>query len=59
MNLTEEFILKYVNERVIEGKKITGGVSFADTFPMTASGKVKNVELRKLAREIHDNKTAI
>ncbi|KAL7013479.1 hypothetical protein ACKWTF_015415 [Chironomus riparius] len=48
-DLTEEFIVNFVNRRVIEEKRISGGVHFVDKFPMTPSGKVLNQELKKLA----------
>ncbi|XP_070507513.1 uncharacterized protein [Chironomus tepperi] len=48
-DLTEEFIVNFVNAKVIEEKKITGGVHFVDKFPMTPSGKVLNRELKKIA----------
>ncbi|KAL7013478.1 hypothetical protein ACKWTF_015414 [Chironomus riparius] len=48
-DLTEEFIVNFVNGRVIEQKRITGGVHFVDKFPMTPSGKVLNRELKKIA----------
>ncbi|XP_070507519.1 probable 4-coumarate--CoA ligase 3 [Chironomus tepperi] len=48
-DLTEEFIVNFVNAKVIEEKKISGGVHFVDRFPMTPTGKVMNRELKKLA----------
>ncbi|XP_070504880.1 probable 4-coumarate--CoA ligase 3 [Chironomus tepperi] len=48
-DLTEEFIVNFVNEKVIDEKKISGGVHFVDKFPMTPSGKVLNRELKKMA----------
>ncbi|XP_070507516.1 probable 4-coumarate--CoA ligase 3 [Chironomus tepperi] len=48
-DLTEEFIVNFVNGKVIDEKKISGGVYFIDRFPMTPSGKVLNRELKKIA----------
>jgi len=48
-DLTEEFIANFVNLKVIEQKRITGGVHFVDKFPMTSTGKVLNRELKKMA----------
>ncbi|XP_070504886.1 acyl-CoA synthetase 7-like [Chironomus tepperi] len=48
-DLTEEFIVNFVNGKVIEEKKISGGVHFVDRFPMTPTGKVLNRELKKIA----------
>ena len=53
VELTEEFVMNYVNSRVIEAKRITGGVQFVDKFPLTPSGKVLNRELKEVAKEIH------
>ncbi|XP_070504931.1 probable 4-coumarate--CoA ligase 3 [Chironomus tepperi] len=48
-DLTEEYIVNYVNGKVIDEKKISGGVHFVNKFPMTPSGKVLNRELKKIA----------
>ncbi|KAL7013480.1 hypothetical protein ACKWTF_015416 [Chironomus riparius] len=55
-DLTEEFIVNFVNGRVIEQKRITGGVHFVDKFPMTPSGKVLNRELIKMASLVTKSK---
>ncbi|KAL7013476.1 hypothetical protein ACKWTF_015412 [Chironomus riparius] len=55
-DLTEEFIVNFVNRRVIEQKNITGGVHFVDKFPMIPSGKVLNRELKKMAVAMHQKK---
>lgn len=54
-NLTEKKIEEIVHEKVIEQKKITGGVHFVEKFPYTATGKVKIEEMKKMAREIYEN----
>lgn len=48
-DLNEEKILKFVHDKVIDAKKIRGGVHFIDSFPLTPSGKVKKNELKNLA----------
>ena len=53
VDLTEEFVMNFVNERVIDAKRITGGVKFVDKFPLTPSGKIMNRELKRIAEEIH------
>jgi len=53
VELTEEFVMNYVNERVIEAKRITGGVQFVDKFPMTPSGKILNRKLKEIAKQIN------
>lgn len=50
--ITEEEILEYVNSRVIDAKKLRGGVHFVDSFPQTPSGKVKKVDMKKIAENI-------
>ncbi|XP_070508337.1 uncharacterized protein [Chironomus tepperi] len=54
--LTEEFVVDYVNRKLIEVKRITGGVQFVDSIPMTPSGKPLYREVKKIAVEIHENK---
>ncbi|KAL7014622.1 hypothetical protein ACKWTF_016033 [Chironomus riparius] len=56
VNLTEEFVMNYVNTKVIDGKRITGGVYFIEKFPLIPSGKVLSRELKKIATEINKNK---
>lgn len=54
--LNEEFIINYVKERVIEARRITGGVQFIDKFPMTPSNKILYRKLQEIAKEIHAQK---
>ncbi|CAG9811411.1 unnamed protein product [Chironomus riparius] len=56
IELTEEFVMNFVNSRVTEAKRITGGIYFVEAFPMTPSGKVLNRKLKELAMEIHAKK---
>jgi acyl-coenzyme A synthetase/AMP-(fatty) acid ligase len=56
VDLTEEFVLNYVNEKVNDAKQITGGVYFVVKFPSTPSGKVLIRELKKIAAEINKAK---
>lgn len=51
--LTEKFIIDYVNGKLIDVKKITGGVHFVDAIPLTPSGKALYREIKKIAAEIH------
>jgi acyl-coenzyme A synthetase/AMP-(fatty) acid ligase len=48
-SLTEDYVLEYVNNKVIDPKKIRGGVHFRKEFPLLASGKVNRIELKKIA----------
>ncbi|KAG5670854.1 hypothetical protein PVAND_001088 [Polypedilum vanderplanki] len=49
--ITEQEIEDYVRKRVIDQKRIRGGVHFVEKFPLTASGKVYRKELKNLAAE--------
>lgn len=49
--VTEQQVLDYVNEKVIEYKRIRGGVRFVKTLPLGLTGKVD----RKKARELVEN----
>lgn len=53
VELSEKFIENYVNEKVIDVKRIRGGVHFVKEFPLTPTGKVKNRELRETAEKIY------
>ena len=45
-NLQEEQIYEFVNERVVEYKRISGGIQFVESIPKTASGKILRRNLR-------------
>jgi acyl-CoA synthetase (AMP-forming)/AMP-acid ligase II len=49
--LTEDFILKFVNDRVMDQKRLRGGVHFVLTFPLGLTGKVDRLKMRKMAQE--------
>lgn len=51
-NVNEQDIVDFVHGKVIDAKKIRGGVHFVDSFPLTPSGKVKKNELKKVAEKI-------
>lgn len=44
--VTEEHIVKYVNDRVSSHKRLRGGVIFVDSIPKTPSGKILRRVLR-------------
>lgn len=52
-DLNEEIIISYVHSKVIDAKKLRGGVHFIDALPMTPSAKVKRAEVRKIAHDIY------
>lgn len=53
--LTEEFIKDYVEGKVIDAKKLRGGVYFRDAFPMTPSGKIQRNVVKKIAQKMYEN----
>lgn len=50
VDLTESHILDYVNGKVIDAKKLRGGVHFLDALPMTINGKVQKPAVKKIAQ---------
>lgn len=57
VTLSEEVIMRHVHSKVIDAKKLRGGVYFVDDFPMTPSGKIQRAAMRKVA-ENHYKKIA-
>ena len=51
--ISEEDVRNYVNEKVVHYKQLAGGVSFIDTIPRNAAGKI----LRKELLVLHGVKT--
>ncbi|KAG5670852.1 hypothetical protein PVAND_001086 [Polypedilum vanderplanki] len=49
-NITEDQIKIYVNERVIDQKKIRGDVHFVKSFPLGITGKVDRKKVREMAQ---------
>lgn len=49
--ISEEDIIDHVDSKVIDAKKIRGGVIFIEKFPMTPTGKVKKMELKKIVEK--------
>jgi acyl-coenzyme A synthetase/AMP-(fatty) acid ligase len=52
--LTEKFVKDYVDERVIDAKRIRGGVHFIKEFEMTPSGKVSKPKMKKIALDLEN-----
>ena len=48
--LAEDDVKKYIAERLIKYKRLTGGVKFVDTIPKSASGKILKRILREQAK---------
>ncbi|KAL7025587.1 hypothetical protein ACKWTF_013550 [Chironomus riparius] len=49
-NLQESFILDYVNKKVIDPKRIRGGVHIVDSFPLGLTQKVDRKAVREMAK---------
>ncbi|KXJ83386.1 hypothetical protein RP20_CCG006925 [Aedes albopictus] len=49
--LTEEQVVRLVEEQVSDHKRLRGGVFFFDAFPMSSTGKILRRELRKSLME--------
>lgn len=56
-DLREVDIENYVNERVIDAKRLRGGVHFVDAIPLTPSGKVLRRKAKEMAIKIHRSKS--
>lgn len=50
-DLSEKFIAEYVNKKVIDPKRIRGGVHIVETFPLGMTGKVDTKKLREIAKK--------
>ncbi|KAG5669218.1 hypothetical protein PVAND_017110 [Polypedilum vanderplanki] len=51
-DLNENFILNFVDSKVMEQRKIRGGVHFIDNFPLGRTGKIDKNILKMKAKEI-------
>lgn len=58
-DLTEKYVENYVSEKVEPSKRIRGGVHFVDSFPMTASGKIRKIEVRNWAQEMYEKSKSL
>ncbi|XP_055710982.1 probable 4-coumarate--CoA ligase 3 [Phlebotomus papatasi] len=47
--VTEEELMKFVEGKVMDYKKLRGGVYFVNEVPMTPSGKIRKMKVRELA----------
>ncbi|XP_044743979.1 4-coumarate--CoA ligase 2-like, partial [Chrysoperla carnea] len=47
-DVTGNEIVEFVNDRVADHQKLRGGVIFLDSLPMTPSGKIRRIDLKKL-----------
>ncbi|XP_053665949.1 uncharacterized protein LOC128715088 [Anopheles marshallii] len=50
-SVTEEQLIKHVEERVSKEKRLRGGVKFVEEIPKTASGKILRRTLRELVNQ--------
>ncbi len=51
----EKELVDFVAARVVEPKRLHGGVMFADSIPRNSVGKLLRREMRKWAQEKYDN----
>ncbi|KAL7025584.1 hypothetical protein ACKWTF_013547 [Chironomus riparius] len=54
-SLDKQFILNYVNDKVIDPKRIRGGVHIVDAFPLGMTGKVDRKKVKEMSGK-HGNK---
>ena len=47
-SLKEEELIRFVNDRLHEYKKIRGGLKFVDSIPRNPQGKILKAQLRAL-----------
>ncbi|XP_059622511.1 probable 4-coumarate--CoA ligase 3 [Phlebotomus argentipes] len=58
LSITEEDLIKLVEEQVSDYKRLRGGVFFLKEFPMTASGKIRRMQVRELAIDLYKEKNS-
>ncbi|XP_070502886.1 luciferin 4-monooxygenase-like [Chironomus tepperi] len=51
-SLDDNFILNYVNSKVIDPKRIRGGVHIVDAFPLGLTGKVDRKKVRDMVQKV-------
>ena len=51
--VTSDFILNYVNSKVIDVKRIRGGVHIVDSFPLGTTGKVDRKKVQEMVAKLH------
>lgn len=55
-DLTEQFIIDYVTEKLPDYKHLRGGAHFVDELPMTPSGKIQKRFVKVLAIKEYNEK---
>lgn len=58
-DLTEQFIIDYVAEKLPECKHLHGGAHFIDELPMTPSGKIQKRFVKVIAIKEYNDKLAL
>jgi acyl-CoA synthetase (AMP-forming)/AMP-acid ligase II len=56
--ISEEDIMDFVKSKVMDYKRLRGGVRFVDTVPRSASGKILRKELRE-RRKLEDQQSKL
>uniref|UniRef100_A0A8D8MXI4 4-coumarate--CoA ligase-like 3 n=1 Tax=Culex pipiens TaxID=7175 RepID=A0A8D8MXI4_CULPI len=52
--LVEEDVVRFVEGRVCDFKRLRGGVFFVEELPLTSTGKVRRAEVRKMAVRMYE-----
>ena len=55
--MEEKDLVRFVNEKVADYKKIRGGITFVATIPRSVVGKLKRYSLTKWANTLSSSKT--
>jgi 4-coumarate--CoA ligase len=58
-DLTEQFIMDYVAEKLPEYKHLHGGAHFVDELPITSSGKIQKRFVKIIAMKEYNEKLAL
>ncbi|GAB0089390.1 hypothetical protein DMENIID0001_039210 [Sergentomyia squamirostris] len=55
-NVTEEEIIKLVEDNVMDAKRLRGGVYFMDSLPITPSGKIRKLNVKNVVTKLYNAK---
>lgn len=57
--VTHESVAGIIASNYADAKRLRGGVYFVDSLPMTASGKIKRREVKKIATEMYKQRQSV
>lgn len=52
-SVTEKDIKEVIEKNLADSKRLRGGVYFVDSLPVTASGKIKKIDVRQMATKMY------